>query len=104
RIEDRLSEERETSRPTLIVLEEAWLYISHPIFAGKLRDWLKTMRKKNARVVFATQSLSDLYNPETKTLTQATSSIVTECPTKVYLPNKEMDLETRSLYEKMGLN
>jgi type IV secretion system protein VirB4 len=103
-IEERLSESSGSSRPTLIVLEEAWLYISHPVFAEKLRDWLKTMRKKNARVVFATQSLSDLYNPETKTLTQVTSSIISECPTKIYLPNKDMDTETQSLYQKMGLN
>src|SRR5262249_9061254 len=87
-----------------IILEEAWLYIGHEVFADKLRDWLKTMRKKNARVVFVTQSLSDLYNPETKTLTRVTSAIMESCPTKVYLPNPKMETETRELYRRMGLN
>jgi type IV secretory pathway VirB4 component len=29
-------------------------------FAAQLREWLKTLRKKNASVVFATQSLADI--------------------------------------------
>jgi type IV secretion system protein VirB4 len=69
----------------------------------KLRDWLKTLRKKNARVVFATQSLSDLYNPATKNLTQVTAAIMESCPTKIYLPNSHMDSEMKTLYQKMGL-
>lgn len=32
-------------------------------FAGQLREWLKTLRKKNASVLFATQSLSDIAKP-----------------------------------------
>ncbi len=55
-IEARL-ESTHGKQPTLIVLEEAWLYIGHDVFARKLKDWLKTLRKHNARVVFATQSL-----------------------------------------------
>ena len=102
-IESRI-EESNGKRPSLIILEEAWLYISHPIFSDKLRDWLKTLRKKNARVMFVTQSLSDLYNPETKTLTRVTSSIMESCPTKIYLPNPKMETETRELYRRMGLN
>lgn len=101
-IEGRL-EESDAQKPTLIILEEAWLYIAHEVFAKKLRDWLKTLRKKNARVVFATQSLSDLYDPTTKTLTAVTATIMESCPTKVYLPNPKMELETRDLYTKMGL-
>lgn len=101
-IEDRL-EQRDGKSPTLIILEEAWLYISHEVFANKLRDWLKTLRKKNARVIFATQSLSDLYDPQTKTLTKATSAIMESCPTKIYLPNPKMEAEAKSLYQKIGL-
>lgn len=90
--------------PTLIVLEEAWLYLSHPLFSSKLKDWLKTLRKKNARVIFATQSLSDLYDPAQKTLTAATAVLLESCPTKIYLPNPQLETETKFLYEKMGLN
>lgn len=102
-IESRL-EQSDGRQPTLIVLEEAWLYISHEVFAKKLKDWLKTMRKKNARVVFATQSLADLYDPATKSLTATTAAIMESCPTKVYLPNPAMESEIKELYRKIGLS
>lgn len=102
-IESRL-EEAGGKKPTLIILEEAWAYISHEVFAKKLRDWLKTLRKKNARVVFATQSLSDLYDPTTKALTQVTAAIMESCPTKIYLPNPHIEAEMRELYKKMSLS
>lgn len=101
-IESRL-EEAGGKQPTLIILEEAWLYIAHEVFSKKLRDWLKTLRKKNARVVFATQSLSDLYDPSSKSLTSVTAAIMESCPTKVYLPNPKMESETMELYKKMSL-
>lgn len=102
-IESRL-EESNGKRPTLIVLEEAWLYIAHEVFARKLKDWLKTLRKKNARVVFATQSLADLYDPSTKSLTSTTAAIMESCPTKVYLPNPSIEAEIKELYRKIGLS
>jgi len=49
RISDRLD-----GRPTLLIIGEG--------FSGQLREWLKTLRKKNASVIFATQSLSDIDN------------------------------------------
>jgi type IV secretion system protein VirB4 len=102
-IESRL-EEANGKSPTIIVLEEAWLYIGHEVFAKKLKDWLKTLRKKNARVVFATQSLADLYDPTSKSLTPITAAIMESCPTKIYLPNLGMETETKGLYQKMGLS
>ena len=102
-IEARL-ERAHGKQPTLIVLEEAWLYIGHEVFARKLKDWLKTLRKHNARVIFATQSLADLYDPTTQTLTATTAAILESCPTKVYLPHLSMDAELKSLYRKMGLS
>ncbi|CAN0510597.1 unnamed protein product, partial [Scytosiphon promiscuus] len=53
-------EARFDGRPTLLILDEAWLFLDHPMFVGRLRDWLKTLRKKNVSVVFATQSLPDI--------------------------------------------
>ena len=55
RIEGRLD-----GRPTLLIVDEGWLALDDENFAGQLREWLKTLRKKNASVVFATQSLSDI--------------------------------------------
>lgn len=71
----------ENSTPTLILLDESWLYLKNTLFATQLEEWLKTLRKKNASVIFATQSLGDV-----------TGSIVEKaahdnCFTKIYLPN-----------------
>ncbi|GAA0610827.1 hypothetical protein GCM10008943_28010 [Paenochrobactrum glaciei] len=57
RIGDRLD-----GRPTMLIIDEGWLALDDEGFAGQLREWLKTLRKKNASVIFATQSLSDIDN------------------------------------------
>ena len=41
-------------------MDEGWLALDDPTFGAQLREWLKTLRKKNASVVFATQSLADI--------------------------------------------
>lgn len=104
---DRITASLEDSKrqgPSLIVLEEAWLYVSHELFSRQLKDWLKTCRKKNARVVFATQSLADLYDPSYKGLTETTATIMESCPTKIYLPHPSMEAEIKTLYQKIGLS
>src|SRR3546814_2424815 len=40
-------EERFAGRPTLLILDEAWIFLDHPLFAARIREWLKTLRKKN---------------------------------------------------------
>lgn len=35
-----------TGDPSIIVLDESWIFIDNALFAGKIRDWLKTLRKK----------------------------------------------------------
>ncbi len=69
--------------PTLLLLDEAWLFLKHPIFAGRLQEWLKTLRKKNVYVVFATQEVADAAN------SPILPTILSSCPTKIYLPNDE---------------
>ena len=53
-------EARFDGRPTLLILDEAWIFLDDAIFAARIREWLKTLRKKNVAVVFATQSLADI--------------------------------------------
>ena len=45
-----------TGAPALLILDEAWVMLGHPVFREKIRDWLKTLRKANCAVVLATQS------------------------------------------------
>ena len=47
-------EERFDGRPTLLILDEAWIFLDHPLFAARIREWLKVLRKKNVAVLFAT--------------------------------------------------
>ena len=87
------------TRPTLLVLDEAWLFLADSTFAAKIREWLKTLRKKNVAVLFATQSLGDIAESSIAT------AIVESCPTRIFLPNAAaFDPNTRRLYESFGLN
>ena len=85
--------------PTLILLDEAWVYLDHPLFRDKIRDWLKTMRRKNASVVLATQSISDVIKSPIRDV------VLESCPTKILLPNAEAGNDnSRPFYTQLGLN
>ena len=85
--------------PTLIIIDEGWLVLDSPAFAAQLREWLKTLRKKNASVVFATQSLADI---ETSSVAPA---IVESCPTRIFLPNERaFEPQIAAIYRRFGLN
>lgn len=95
RIEQRLQE----GRPTLIPIDEAWLMLAHTRFAAQLEEWLRTLRKKNAAVVFVTQSLADLERSPQRHL------LIESCPTKIFLPNAEArTTQSAQLYADLGLN
>jgi len=94
RIEGRLD-----GRPTLLIIDEGWLVLDDPAFAQQLREWLKTLRKKNASVVFATQSLSDIDG------SNIAPAIVESCPTRIFLPNERaIEPQITSIYRRFGLN
>lgn len=92
-------EQRLTGRPTMLVLDEAWLFLDYPPFAAKIREWLKVLRKSNVMVVFATQSLADIDQ-------SSIAAIIKEaCFTKIYLPNASaLSPESAAFYERFGLN
>jgi len=95
---DRL-DARFDGRPTLLLIDEAWVFLDHPLFAERLRDWLKTLRKKNVSVVFATQSLADI---EVSTIAPA---IIESCASRIFLPNpRAEEVGIRRAYEAFGLN
>lgn len=85
--------------PTILVLDEAWIMLGHPVFRAKIREWLKVMRKANCAVILATQSLSDAKN------SGILDVLAESCPTKIFLPNLTAAQEAqRELYVGMGLN
>ncbi|ATN34370.1 conjugal transfer protein TrbE [Rhizobium sp. ACO-34A] len=94
RIGDRLD-----GRPTLLIIDEGWLALDDEGFAGQLREWLKTLRKKNASVIFATQSLSDIDG------SNIAPAIIESCPTRLLLPNERaIEPQITAIYRRFGLN
>ena len=94
RIEDRLD-----GSPTLLIVDEGWLALDDEGFASQLREWLKTLRKKNASVVFATQSLSDIDG------SAIAPAIIESCQTRLLLPNERaIEPQIAAIYRRFGLN
>ncbi len=94
RLEDRFS-----GRPTLLILDEAWVFLDNPLFSARIREWLKVLRKKNVSVVFATQSLADITN------SSIAPAIIESCPQRIFLPNdRAIEPQARTAYEQFGLN
>jgi type IV secretion system protein TrbE len=94
RIEHRLD-----GRPTLLIVDEGWLVLDSEGFSGQLREWLKTLRKKNASVLFATQSLSDID------ASAIASTIIESCPTRLFLPNERaIEPQIAAIYRRFGIN
>ena len=78
--------------PTMIVLDEAWALIGNPVFAPKIKDWLKVMRKLNAMVVFATQSVEDASKSE------ISDTLVQQTATQIFLPNLRATQAYRNIF------
>ena len=76
RIEERLDGE-----PTMILIDEGWKALDDEVFAARIRDWLKTLRKRNALVGFATQSARDALESRIST------ALVEQTATMVFMPN-----------------
>lgn len=101
----RRFEKQLKGQPALLLLDEAWIMLGHPVFREKIREWLKVLRKANCAVVPATQSLSDAVQ------SGIFDVLIESCPVKVLLPNDEADKPGTKehpgpldLYTMMGLN
>ena len=91
-------EKKFNGRPTLLVLDEAWLFFKSERFAKKIVEWLKVLRKKNVFVVFATQEIDDASKSE------IASTLVSQCVTKIYLADEEaLTPMNKEAYHKFGL-
>jgi type IV secretion system protein VirB4 len=85
--------------PTLILLDEAWVFLRNPHFSKKVLEWLKVLRKRNAVLGLATQSISDVMK------SSISDVIMESCPTKILLANSEANNKgLREFYLQLGLN
>ncbi len=74
-------EERLDGQPTMILIDEGWKALDDEVFAARIRDWLKTLRKRNALVGFATQSARDALDSRIST------ALVEQTATMIFMPN-----------------
>jgi type IV secretion system protein TrbE len=93
-------ERRLTGRPSLIILDEAWIFLGHELFRNKIVEWLRTLRRANCAVVFATQSVADAMK------SGIIEILAESCPTKIFLPNEGImsNAKVREQYDQLGLN
>ncbi|MHB1767567.1 MAG: helicase HerA-like domain-containing protein [Phycisphaerae bacterium] len=95
----KLEERFNQGHPTLLILDEAWMYLTDSTFAARIREWLKVLRKKNVAVIFATQSLADIAE------SSIAPAIIESCLTRIFLPNAAALEDTaRRVYQSFGLN
>jgi type IV secretion system protein VirB4 len=80
-------DERLDGRPTMILIDEGWKALDDAIFAARIRDWLKTLRKRNALVGFATQSARDALDSRIST------ALVEQTATMIFMPNSRARAE-----------
>ena len=76
RIDERLDGE-----PAMILIDEGWKALDDAVFASRIRDWLKTLRKRNAIVGFATQSAHDALD------SRISAALVEQTATMIFTPN-----------------
>lgn len=92
-------ESRFDGRPSLLIIDEGWRALDDGGFAQKIKEWLKTLRKKDVSVVFSSQSLADIE------ASPIAPVIVESCPTRIFLANERaIEPQIAAVYEKFGLN
>lgn len=88
-----------SGEPTFIFLDECWTFLDNPVFASKIREWLKTMRKNNVSIIFATQNLDDIKR------CSISSAIIESCLTRFFLPNSQaLNQGNEEVYGYFNLN
>lgn len=85
--------------PTMLVLDEAWVFLNNPYFEVRIDDWLRTLRKRHVAVVFATQ---DVVNASRSNIS---ATIISQCMTRIYLADPNATSRTLSeCYKVFGLD
>jgi type IV secretion system protein VirB4 len=92
-------EARFDGRPSLLIIDEGWRALEDGGFADKIKEWLKTLRKKNVSVVFSSQSLADID------ASPIAPVLVESCPTRIFLANERaVEPQIAAVYRQFGLN
>lgn len=86
--------------PTLIYVEEAWHALANPAFEERINDWLRTFRKKQAFVIFASQSPIEFQ------ALKAWPAFISNVPTYIFLRSIKDSVEQLApiLHQLFNLN
>jgi type IV secretion system protein VirB4 len=80
-------EERLDGSPAIIVVDEGWKALDDDVFVRRIKDWEKTIRKRNGIVGFATQSAQDALE------SRIASAIVEQAATQIFMVNSKARTE-----------
>ena len=80
-------EERLDGHPAMILIDEGWKALDDDAFAARIRDWMKTLRKRNAIIGFGTQSARDALD------SRVASAIIEQTATQLFMPNPRAQAE-----------
>ncbi|TCM15083.1 type IV secretion system protein VirB4 [Novosphingobium sp. PhB165] len=74
-------EERLDGTPAIVVVDEGWKALDDEVFVRRIKDWEKTIRKRNGIVGFATQSAQDALE------SKIASAIIEQAATQIFMIN-----------------
>jgi type IV secretion system protein VirB4 len=74
-------EERLDGTPAILVVDEGWKALDDDVFVRRIKDWEKTIRKRNGIVGFATQSAQDALE------SRIASAIIEQAATQIFMIN-----------------
>jgi type IV secretion system protein VirB4 len=80
-------DERLDGTPAMILIDEGWKALDDEVFAARIRDWMKTLRKRNAILGFGTQSAGDAIN------SRISSAIIEQSATQIFMANPRANFE-----------
>ena len=80
-------EERLDGSPAIIVVDEGWKALDDEVFVRRIKDWEKTIRKRNGIVGFATQSAQDALE------SRIASAIIEQAATQIFMVNAKARAE-----------
>ena len=80
-------EERLDGTPAIVVVDEGWKALDDEVFVRRIKDWEKTIRKRNGIVGFATQSAQDALE------SRIASAIIEQAATQIFMINPKARAE-----------
>lgn len=74
-------EQRLDGAPAIFVVDEGWKALDDDVFVRRIKDWEKTIRKRNGVVGFCTQNASDALD------SRIASAIIEQSACQIFFPN-----------------